>query len=55
MITVDGGSEFKRAFPATMKSIFINSRVNVSPPKSQTYGRPTYTGPIEAAIRMARK
>jgi hypothetical protein len=22
MITVDGGSEFKRAFPATMKSIF---------------------------------
>ena len=55
MITVDGGSEFKRAFPATMKSIFPNSRVNVSPPKSQTYGRPTYTGPIEAAIRMARK
>ena len=55
MITVDGGSEFKRAFPATMKSIFPNSKVNVFPPKSQTYGRPTYTGPIEAAIRMLRK
>ena len=55
MITVDGGSEFKRAFPATMKSIFPNSKVHVSPPKSQTYGRPTYTGPIEAAIRMLRK
>ena len=38
-----------------MKSIFPNSKVNVSPPKSQTYGRPTYTGPIEAAIRMLRK
>ena len=55
MITVDGGSGFKRAFPATMKSIFPNSKVNVSPPKSQTYGRQTYTGPIQAAIRMLRK
>jgi hypothetical protein len=55
IITVDGGSEFNRAFPDTMKSIFPNSKVNVSPPKSQTYGRPTMTGPIEAAIRTIRK
>ena len=55
IITVDGGSEFKSAFPESLISIFPNSKVNVSPPKNQTYGRPTFTGPIEAAIRMIRK
>jgi len=55
MITVDGGSEFKKAFPESLRAIFPNSRVNISPPKNQTYGRPTLTGPIEAAIRMIRK
>ena len=55
IITVDGGSEFKKAFPESLVSIFPNSKVNVSPPKNQTYGRPTFTGPIEAAVRMVRK
>ena len=55
IITVDGGSEFKSAFPDSLRSIFPNSRVNVSPPKNQTFCRPTLTGPIEAAIRMVRK
>jgi len=55
IITVDGGSEFKSAFPESLVSIFPNSKVNVSPPKNQTYGRPTFTGPIEAAVRMIRK
>ena len=54
-ITVDGGSEFKKAFPESLTSIFPNSQVNVSPPKNQTYGRPTFTGPIEASVRMIRK
>ena len=54
-ITVDGGSEFKKAFPESLTSIFPNSQVNVSPPKNQTYGRPTLTGPIEASVRMIRK
>ena len=55
IITVDGGSEFKKAFPDSLRSLFPNSRVNVSPPKNQTFGRPTLTGPIEAAVRMVRK
>ena len=54
-ITVDGGSEFKKAFPESLTSIFPNSQVNVSPPKNQKYGRPTLTGPIEASVRMIRK
>ena len=54
-ITVDGGSEFKKAFPESLTAIFPNSQVNVSPPKNQTYGRPTLTGPIEASVRMIRK
>ena len=55
IITVDGGSEFKKAFPDSLRSLFPNSRVNVSTPKNQTFGRPTLTGPIEAAVRMVRK
>jgi hypothetical protein len=55
MITVNGGSEFKSAFPESLRAIFPNSQVNISPPKNQTYGRPTLTGPIEAAISMIRK
>jgi len=54
-ITVDGGSEFKKEFPNSLKNIFPNSEFNVSEPKSKTFGRPTMTGPIEAAIRMLRK
>ena len=54
-ITVDGGSEFKKDFPATLKSILPNSELFISPPKAQTFGRPTITGPIEAAIRTLRK
>ena len=55
IITVDGGSEFKKVFPDSLRSLFPNSRVNVSTPKNQTFGRPTLTGPIEAAVRMVRK
>jgi hypothetical protein len=54
-ITVDGGSEFKKEFPNSLKSIFPNSKFIVSQPKTKTFGRPTMTGPIEAAIRMLRK
>jgi hypothetical protein len=54
-ITVDGGSEFKKEFPNSLKSIFPNSQLIVSEPKSKTFGRPTTTGPIEASIRMIRK
>ena len=55
VVDVDGGSEFKKDFPRSMKSIFPNSEFIVSLPKSQTLGRPTTTGPIESAIRMLRK
>jgi hypothetical protein len=54
-VTIDGGSEFKKEFPQSMKGILPNATVNTSPPKAQTFGRPTLTGPIEAAIRMIRK
>jgi hypothetical protein len=54
-VTVDGGSEFKKEFPTSLKTILPNSEVFVSPPKAQTFGRPTITGPIEAAIRTLRK
>jgi hypothetical protein len=55
IITVDGGSEFKKEFPNSLKTILPNSEVFVLPPKAQTFGRPTITGPIEAAIRTLRK
>jgi len=55
VVDVDGGSEFKKDFPTSMKGIFPNSEFVISLPKSQTLGRPTTTGPIEAAIRMLRK
>ena len=55
-ITIDGGSEFKKDFPDSMKDIF-NPYVDVivSPPKNVTFNRPTITGPIEAAIAEMRK
>ena len=43
VVDVDGGSEFKKDFPRSMKGIFPNSEFIVSLPKSQTLGRPTTT------------
>ena len=56
LFTVDGGSEFKDVFPETVVSMFnANTKIQIAKPKAQTFGRPTTTGPIEAANRMLRR
>jgi hypothetical protein len=56
-VVYDGGSEFKKDFAsADIPRIFNeNTDAMVAPPKNQTFGRPTRTGPIEAAIAELRK
>jgi len=56
-VVYDGGSEFKKDFATSSIPRIFNSHTDslVAPPKNQTFGRPTRTGPIEAAIAELRK
>ena len=54
-ITVDGGSEFKEYFADHIRDLFPNGDLYVADAKSKTHGRPTTTGPVEAAIRSVRR
>ena len=54
-ITVDGGSEFKEYFADHIRDLFPNADLYVADAKSKTHGRPTTTGPVEAAIRSVRR
>lgn len=53
-VVVDGGGEFKSTFPKNLHHAFPNAALVTSQPKGKTMGRPTSTGPIEAAIGMIR-
>ena len=56
-VVYDGGSEFKKDFASTSIPRIFNQNTDsiVAPPKNQTFGRPTRTGPIESAIAELRK
>ena len=54
-VVVDGGSEFKNTFPSNLHFAFPHAVLVKSQPKSSTAGRPTNTGPVEAAIGMIRR
>lgn len=54
-IVVDGGSEFKDSFQGNFRQVFPQSTLVVSDPKRKTMGRPTNTGPVEAAIGTLRR
>jgi len=54
-LVVDGGSEFKDTFAEHYRVLFPHAKLIVSDPKRTTHGRPTGTGPVEAAIRSLRR
>ena len=54
-VVVDGGSEFKDIFPSNLHFAFPHAILVTSQAKSKTVGRPTNTGPVEAAIGMIRR
>lgn len=54
-VVVDGGSEFKDSFRGNFKYAFPNSELVVSSAKRTSHGRPTNTGPVEAAIGTLRR
>lgn len=56
VLRVDGGSEFKRHFEGNFKHFFNErTKMEISRAKRYTSGRPSGTGPIEAAIRTLRQ
>jgi len=54
-LVVDGGSEFKESFEGNFKQAFPNAVLIRSFAKSKSGGRPTNTGPVEAAIGTLRR
>jgi hypothetical protein len=54
-LVVDGGSEFKDSFEENFTQAFPNASLLRSFAKSKTRGRPTNTGPVEAAIGTLRR
>lgn len=56
-ITFDSGGEFRGQFVPRIQQLgdFPNAKFYMAEPKHKTFGNPSNTGPVEAAIRMLRR